>query len=258
MQNNMNHHIETLSLQIKALEEKLKFLPTGKLLIVHNQKYVKWFLSNGRKPVYIPKSNQEFASQLALRKYFTEQLDFCRQKYSCLKDFLTLEQDNQAMLSNYLDSTSPYYNLLSPTLLSMNSDIVDWMNESYQTNTSHPEHLIHKTLSGQCVRSKSEAIIFNCLLTSNIPFRYECALILGDVTLFPDFTIMHPKTKELFYYEHFGMMDNASYRDHTYEKLKIYGNHGIIPSVNLITTSETSKSPLDSTQIQGIIDSYFR
>ena len=77
----------------------------------------------------------------------------------------------------------------------------------YEKNPKYPEHLIHKTVSGIYVRSKSESMIALQLYTEKIPFRYECALQLGETTLYPDFTILHPKTGEIFYWEHFGMMD---------------------------------------------------
>lgn len=78
-------------------------------------------------------------------------------------------------------------------------------------NPVHPEHLKHPCLSGHLVRSKSELLIDQALFTHQIPFRYECALKLNDLTLYPDFTIRHPETGQFFYWEHFGMMDSPTY-----------------------------------------------
>ncbi|MFQ8777759.1 MAG: hypothetical protein ACLR78_10425 [Roseburia sp.] len=61
------------------------------------------------------------------------------------------------------------------------------------------------------MRSKSEAMIAMLLHLNAIPYRYECALSLGGVTLFPDFTIRHPVTGVLYYWEHFGLMDDPAY-----------------------------------------------
>ncbi len=95
-----------------------------------------------------------------------------------------------------------------------------WCAESYETNPSHPENLIHTTLAGHKVRSKSEVIISNLLYTNQIPYRYEAALPLKEFTAYPDFTILHPVTNKIFYWEHFGMMDNAPYCDTACNKLK--------------------------------------
>ena len=107
------------------------------------------------------------------------------------------------------------------------------------------------------MRSKSESIIASELFLNNIPFRYECILNLGDKIVFPDFTIRHPVTGQFFYWEHFGMMDNSDYADNTIEKLKSYVAHGIIPSVNLITTYETSNHPITQLKIANVVKEYF-
>jgi len=95
------------------------------------------------------------------------------------------------------------------------------------------------------------------LYTNHIPFRYECPLILGDTTLYPDFTIRHPKTGNTYYWEHFGLMDNPTYSQNAYSKLQLYSTHGIIPSINLITTYETKNAPLGTDIVEKIIKHYF-
>lgn len=122
---------------------------------------------------------------------------------------------------------------------------------------NHPEQLIHKSCSGNVVRSKSEAMIDMFLYMNKIPFRYECALELEQITLFPDFTIRHPKTGKLYYWEHFGMMDNVNYAKKTYSKLELYGRYGIIPSIQLIVTFETKEHPLTVDVIEKLIKEYF-
>ena len=89
-----------------------------------------------------------------------------------------------------------------------------------------------------------------------IPYRYECALSLGGVTLFPDFTIRHPGTGALYYWEHFGLMDDPAYAKNAGSKLSLYAANGIIPSVHLITTYETKAYPLNA-GIEHLISYYF-
>ena len=121
----------------------------------------------------------------------------------------------------------------------------------------HPEQLSHLSISGHILRSKSEVIIDTALFSNRIPFRYECALSLGFKTFFPDFTIRHPKTKDFFYWEHFGMMDSPAYSQNAFNKLQLYNAHGIIPTINLITTYETKDQPLNSQYVQHLIEHYF-
>ena len=88
-------------------------------------------------------------------------------------------------------------------------------------------------------------------------FRYECALQLDQIIIYPDFTIKHPRTSELFYWEHFGLMDNPSYAQNVPNKLRTYISNGIIPGINLITTYETQANPLSVEAIQKLVEYYF-
>ena len=81
--------------------------------------------------------------------------------------------------------------------------------------------------------------------------------MLGDCPYYPDFTIRHPQTGDIFYWEHFGMMDIPEYASNAFSKLHVFANYGIISGVNLITTFETSEYPLDLKLVEELIDHYF-
>jgi len=131
------------------------------------------------------------------------------------------------------------------------------MTASFDKNPIRPEQLIHKGVSGNFLRSKSEAIIDMFLYYNQLPYRYEAALTLDKSTIYPDFTIRHPKTGAIIYWEHFGLMDDPSYCRKALSKLSLYTSHGIIPSINLITTYETKSNPLSSDMIEKIVKHYF-
>ena len=131
------------------------------------------------------------------------------------------------------------------------------MVEHYKKNEQYPEYKIHKTCTGEMVRSKSEAFIYTCLCNHKIPFRYECELWLGEIVFYPDFTIRHPKTGKQYYWEHLGLMDKPEYIHRAYNKLDVYGCHGIVPTINLITTYETKGYPLSIQAIENLIKEYF-
>jgi len=230
-------------------------MPEGHLCCTNNGKYHKWYQVKNHRYSYIPKKQKEFAEQLALKKYLN----------TFLKDLIKEKEALQIYLKN--TSASPnaqkllqqpeYSKLLQPYFQPSKQDLYDWSKASYEHNTSHPEHLIHKCISGNIVRSKSESLIDMILYVNKIPFRYECALHFDDTTLYPDFTILHPLTNELFYWEHFGMMDKPSYVQNNTSRLQTYLSHDIIPGKNLIITYETSKHPLDLYTIEKILQVYF-
>lgn len=107
------------------------------------------------------------------------------------------------------------------------------------------------------VRSKSEALIADTLFVHNIPFRYECELNLGELALYPDFTIINPITGDIAYWEHFGLMNVESYANNCFSKLNIYAQYGVIPTINLITTYETEEAPLNSIPVENMIRSFW-
>ena len=188
-------------------------------------------------------------------------------KYLCA--LLADLQKEQQALSVYLNKHSTtskidqllnhpeFKTLLAPYFTPSSQNFSDWMQASFAHNEKHPEHLLHRSVSGHLLRSKSEAIIDTLLYMNQIPFRYECALKLGETTFFPDFTIRHPKTGDFYYWEHFGLMDHPNYVQNVYSKLHHYTSHNIIPSIQLITTYETKENPIDVDTISKIIEHYF-
>jgi ATP-dependent DNA helicase RecQ len=95
---------------------------------------------------------------------------------------------------------------------------------------------VHRTLSGDFVRSKSEVIIANILFQSGIPFTYEEVIEAPDGSRRdPDFTIEWNGKK--YYWEHLGMLEDGEYsREWQLKKAWYQANF----SNKLITTQESS------------------
>lgn len=254
----MNIPSNNLHNQILYLRKKLKKYPKGELFCVKNGKYIKWYQSNHSTPIYIPKSQRPLAIALAEKKYYTYQLDSLLLMEKTIRQYEQIHQKIQRKTEQLLQEDSPYLELLKDHVFGMPAEFQDWVNADYPKNSMYPENLVHKTLAGHMVRSKSEALISNALFLKKIPYRYECMIDLGNIQLFPDFTLLHPQTGATLYWEHFGLMDDPAYCDKTFHKLKIYSLHGIIPSINLILTFETRQHPVDIESINKIIDEYFQ
>lgn len=246
-----------LQKEISALQAQLKNFPSGKLICTHSNNYFKWFHSDGHTQTYIPKKEREYAEQLAIKKYLSSKLaDYVHEKRAI--DFYLRHHDSTPNQTEQLfHDTSGFQELLSPYFKPLAEELSLWMNSAFETNPLYPEQLLHKTISGNHVRSKSEALIDMSLYMHKIPFRYECILQFNEITLYPDFTIRHPDTGEYYYWEHFGLMDDDSYSKNACSKLQLYSSHGIIPSIHLITTYETKENPLNTEVIEKIIEHYF-
>ena len=93
-----------------------------------------------------------------------------------------------------------------------------------QRSDWYAEGRVHEALTGDMVRSKSELVIANLLAERDISFKYEVPLIAPNGTMYlPDFTIVHEG--ETWFWEHWGMMDRAAYREHREAKVAWYDAH---------------------------------
>lgn len=252
----MSVHRKKLQEEIQYLRKKLKACPKGELFCVKNGKYIKWFQRNNSHRIYIPKAKRSLAVALAEKKYYTLQLDSLLLKEKTILEYEQRHRIIDQKLEQLLQKDSPYLELLREHIFDLPDECKNWMQADYHRNERYPENLVHKTLAGHMVRSKSEAMIANALFVKKIPYRYECRLELEKICFYPDFTILHPRTGELIYWEHFGLMDFPSYCEKAFNKLKVYSAHGIIPSVNLILTYETQKHPIDIETIYRVIEAY--
>lgn len=248
---------EFFSAQLRILADKLAELPEGKLIYSRCKDHTKWFKSNGSSPIYISKKERSLAEGLALRKYYTYQTEEITYRLNLIDNFLDQYLKCPDRASALLEESSCYKELLAKHFSQQDEEIRQWLDDDYPHNTRNPETCIHKCIPNLYVRSKSEVIIANSLFLNKIPYRYECELLLGDISIYPDFTILHPQTHQLFYWEHFGLMDKRPYRQSVANKLITYGDYGIYPSVNLITTYETASHPINSEKIEKLIQEYF-
>ena len=245
-----------LAQKIFNLQYEIKHAPPGELICTQNSKYTKWYVSFGSTSKYIKKKDRKYAEILAHKKFMKLQLEELKQELNALNEFIA-NQEKISRKSQHLLGDRRYIELLAPFWKKRFGKYQDWMYDKYEKNKKYPETLLHVTKSGHIVRSKSEAIISDTLFEHNIPFRYECELSIGEVNLYPDFTIMNPLTDEVVYWEHFGMMDVPGYVSNCFNKLNTYAQHGIVPTINLIATYETEDAPLCSMRVEKEIRTFF-
>lgn len=244
--------LNQLNISIEKYKKMLKHFPSGNLQCFKNGKYIKAYCQNSKGKKYLAKKDSALVEKLALKKYYESRLHDCLREKELFETFLKEANKLNSEVEKLLAPDSNYHHLLSQVLISDS-----WAKMPYEQNPYKREDLIHNTFSGIKVRSKSEEIIANSLFTNNIPFRYESPLLLNGSLIYPDFTIKNPKSNTFTYWEHLGLMDNKSYKDHAMNKISNYCDNGIFPDVNLILTYETQKHPLDSNWVQQIINRNF-
>lgn len=138
------------------------------------------------------------------------------------------------------------------TCLFEKPNIVIYKNKFFEQN------LIHKTLKGDLVRSKSEVIVADALFRAGIPYEYEKPLDLGEgKPKSPDFTIEDAESGITYYWEHCGMLGNPGYRKRWQEKKELYLKHGIEEGKNLIVSEDNLDGSINSQRIEDLIKKYF-
>ncbi|AXH93565.1 AAA family ATPase [Micromonospora aurantiaca] len=112
------------------------------------------------------------------------------------------------------------------------------------------EHLIHRTVRGELVRSKSEVVIANLLHAAGLDYQYERPLTGEYVpgTVHPDFTFTDAGDDPIVW-EHLGMLDRPGYRASWERRRDWYAANGFVLGQNLFT-SEESGGGLDSVALE--------
>ena len=150
--------------------------------------------------------------------------------------------------------------LITAATLTDEQYLSQWKNITWQGLPFSPEAPQYDTANGEKVRSKSEVIIADTLARHGIAYRYEFPLRLRQTTrnseistIYPDFLCLNLRTRTEFYWEHFGLMDDAEYASKSARKLSVYAENNIFIGRNLIITMETQAEPLNTRMIEKII-----
>ncbi len=242
---------ETLQFQ-----EKMEGLPDGKLICCQGEgNTYKWYVSDGHEKVYLPKKDRRKAELLAKKKLYQAMVDDNVAEMRAIDYYLSHHRLDYCKQERVMDDEG-MRQLLEGHYGNISEELEAWANADYIKSDKYPELLIHKTLSGHMVRSKSEVMIANAFYMHGIPFRYEAKAIIGGVELYPDFEARRPYDGKIYYWEHFGMMDSPQYVESCMRKMNLYVENGYVPSLNFIVTYETATHPLDCELVEKMIEYY--
>lgn len=248
--------LKRLDKRISHLDEQLKKLPEGTLYSSRDGKKFKWYQHTETADIHLGKKRRRLAELMAKKKYLSLLKEDLEHERRAINFYIRHHKPRPWKAERLTTEKPQFQELLNPIFRIKSQEFQEWENAVYDTNPHNRAQLIHDTPTHIKVRSKSEALIAMVLYNQKIPWRYECALPLGAITYFPDFTILHPKTGDIFYWEHWGMLDNASYSQHAFQKMQVYANHGIYPTINLISTYETKDHPLTLDTIEKVVKEY--
>ena len=248
-----------------AIKQKaLKAAPQGKLRISKSNGVLQYYHKSTSEKTggrYIHAKNKKLAQQLAQKEYDRKVFEAANLELKLLNRTLHQyeELQGQSKLVEMIFSrlTKMRQKLIKPVRQTDETFAAQWVNLSYEKKSFAEDAPKYATARGDFVRSKSENIIADTLYRLSIPYRYEFPVELKSedgrrIKLHPDFCCLNLRTRQEFYWEHFGMMDNPDYAEQAVGKLNLYAHNGFYLGKNFIITTETSKQPISTKLIEKI------
>ncbi|MGI6257295.1 MAG: hypothetical protein ACOYJU_04435, partial [Anaerovoracaceae bacterium] len=138
------------------------------------------------------------------------------------------------------------------------NDLGVWMRDDYERSHKYLSAKIHVTGNGVVVRSKDEKEIGNILEMKCIAYRYEWIQYMHGIPYAPDFAVRRESDDKIIFWEHFGMINDETYREKIYKKLLAYQNCGLHLWDNLIITFPDPSGALDSHMLHRICELFLR
>ncbi len=252
----LKEKVQELEKLISKTKISLKNAPEGALVLSRSNGVVQYYHKTHKgqkKGKYIPTKDRKLAASLAQKDYDIRFLKFLetqkRQVNQAIKLLPAMEPTEV-----YAGLSETRKNLVTNYVLTDEEYVKEWLDVVYDGKLFTPDLPEIWTEQGERVRSKSEKMIADKLYTMGIPYRYECPVnVKGYGRVYPDFTLLRVDTREEFYLEHFGMMDNPEYCEKAIMKLESYAKNGIYPDKNLLLTFETYHKPLNMRSVEHMI-----
>ena len=249
---------ELMTRTVKALEERLKSFPDGRLVVEKHKGGTHFILVvKGQNKRYLSKNDNLIIEQLIQKEYISKALRKATSEMKLLKRIMrsypgTLVED---VFDSLPEERRKY---AKPIVPGDEQYAAKWLAEPYKPKPFKKGAPEFYTLKGERVRSKSEVIIADRLFNKGIPYKYECPLKVGNEVIHPDFTILRMSDREIVYHEHCGKMSDPDYTKDIPDRVNKYARNGIFQGERLFLSFESAEYPLDMKTLDEYIEKNFR
>ena len=287
--------IEDLTSDLESiLDENDTEIDNSKLIAKHNRGNTYFTIYDKGKSRYLRLSQKEEISKHAQKRYRKEVRKAAEKEIAQLKRCLDILTGHTSGLSdiNHVfaalpEAIKPY---VTPHPLSDEEYARQWQegNTVVKRKNIHKEDDYHKykTMRGDYVGSKSEALIADRLYVNGIPYHYEIAFIpeaepdytmpvydmkgriigyeapafdpFARDTLHPDFYVLNKRTRQAYYWEHLGKMDDPKYCTVNLNRFVRVLDAGHTIGEDILVTHEDKQNPLRLERVDEIIEKYLK
>ena len=244
---------DRLMVYLKERQAALKTAPEGHLRISHCKKYCQYFECDNKneRRKYISVKQEPYIRSLAQKEYDEK---ICRILEKRIRKLTTFLENGgyEEIYDLYAGLPDGKRKYIVPVELTPDEYVQEWMSEEYRAKPFQESDVSNYYSSlGKRMRSKSEIIIADTLTAMNIPYRYECALLLEDGrVIYPDFTVLRKSDRKTVHLEHLGMMDDTQYSINAVERISLFEKNGFFLGEDLFLTFETSRKQIDRRVLQ--------
>ena len=207
--------------------------------------YQHYYRSADNDLEYIPAAKKDIAKRLAQKDYYEKMLTNLHGQEMAIKRFIV--KYNCASVSKLYEKLSEgRKQLINPIIKSDADYIMGWYEKYRGSQNTYEKLSSYITNNGEEVRSKSEKILADLFHKYGVIYQYEPEITLyNGGKCYPDFALLNLKERNTYYWEHFGLTDDNSYRDNMSHKLNIYESSGLFLGEELIITTEGEHTSLD-------------
>ena len=245
-----------LGQRYNSLEQELSTLPEGEFYSRSKDGVPYYFRrlrkeGNRKKERRIGiKKDPGLLNALVRKKYVTEALSILAEDIKEAEHLLKVYTPSDE--NSVMGSFTIRYPELAGGIYHGTLDPQEWARSGGNESDFHKESLTSTAADGTMRRSKGELLIGAKLDQYRIPYIYE-ATAHPDLPWVPDFKILRPRDHKIFFWEHFGMVNNSEYMDHCRRKLADYESAGIVPWDNLIITYDQPDGGINEKLIDAMI-----
>lgn len=254
----MKKDMDRLKKLIREKQAMINAAPEGRLEISGGKASRFYQCDSEGRRIYLGKDQEATAEALAQKGYDEKVLKDAEALLHSLEKIETLVNTPQ-LPDRFSSMKSGRKELILPDYLPEELFRELWDSLDYEGKPFDPNYPEFYTSQMERVRSKTEGTIGTRLNQRGILYHYEYPLLLPSYGIvFPDFTVVNMRTRQIYLWEHLGMMDNEGYARDAMRKIETYRANGYYPGINLILTHETQKRPLNLKDIDLMIDLYLQ